>query len=104
MWGVWNQNSGIFLSTDNGNNWKEVNNGFPKTTSVISLASNSQNHIFAGTMNGILRTTNLGQSWEPINNGINSKYIYSILIKLIVIDDDPPLEVIVDLKACLRLH
>jgi len=39
----------VYRSTDNGNNWKKINNGLPDDTGVGPLAINDSGHIFAGT-------------------------------------------------------
>jgi len=44
-------NRGVFLSTDNGNTWREVNTGL-RSIDVRSLALNSTGHIYAGTFGG----------------------------------------------------
>ena len=51
-------------------------------TSVVSLAINSSNDIFAGTNYGygIFRSTNNGQSWSPVNNGLLAETVSSIAI------------------------
>lgn len=60
----------VFMSSDNGSNWKEVNNGLPEHTSILSLATNG-NAIFAGTSDkGIYVSTNSGASWTEANNGL----------------------------------
>jgi hypothetical protein len=40
--------NGVFLSTNNGTNWTEINSGFPANGDVRSIAV-SGNNIFAGT-------------------------------------------------------
>ena len=42
-------NSGVFLSTNNGDNWSQVNSGLPTSTHVRSLVAFSTN-LFAGTI------------------------------------------------------
>ena len=51
--------SGIYLSTDSGNNWIAKNNGLPPHLVVASLAT-SNNNIFAGTYNGLFISADNG--------------------------------------------
>lgn len=71
--------SGIFRSTDNGENWVNQNNGITNLNiNVIKI--NSTNMIFVGTENGIFRSTNNGESWIQINNGLSNFNIQAISI------------------------
>jgi hypothetical protein len=66
--------AGVFLSTNNGNSWIAVDNGFPVTENVTAIAINGTS-IFAGTLqDGIFRSTNNGSSWTPVNNGLGLLY------------------------------
>jgi hypothetical protein len=60
----------IYISTDNGMNWKGVNSNLPQNApgfvTVSSLGSN-RGSMFAGTFAGVYRSTNNGESWESIN-------------------------------------
>jgi photosystem II stability/assembly factor-like uncharacterized protein len=72
--------NGVFLSTNNGNSWTPVVNGFPVLESVTCMAINGAN-IFAGTLSdGIYRSTNNGTSWTPVNNGISNPYIHALVV------------------------
>ena len=66
--------TGVFRSTDEGENWNEINNGLPSffyNRYVESLAINSKGFIFMGTViDGIFRSTDNGNSWTAIGNGI----------------------------------
>ena len=69
--------NGVYLSTNNGNNWTltSLTNKY-----VYSLAS-SGNYIFAGTDTGVYISTNYGTSWIQKNQGFNSTpEIRSLLI------------------------
>ena len=63
----------VYLSTDNGSNWTQINNGL--TTSlyaVYSIVVNGSN-IFAGTYgSGVFHSTNNGSNWTQVNNGLTS--------------------------------
>ena len=72
-------NQGIYLSTDNGDNWTltDLLNG------THSLAINSIGDIFAGTFsNGIYRSTDNGDNWTQINTGMVG-YVLDIVINSI---------------------
>jgi photosystem II stability/assembly factor-like uncharacterized protein len=62
-------NSSIYMSTNNGGNWAEVNNGLPATNQTMSLAIKG-NSIFAGTSNGVYSSSNNGSGWTASNNGL----------------------------------
>jgi photosystem II stability/assembly factor-like uncharacterized protein len=68
--------SGIFLSTNIGNNWFIVD-----TTShdVLSLAI-SGTTIFAGTSYGILKSTNYGASWSESYSSLNYIGVNSLVV------------------------
>lgn len=64
------QYNGLFFSSDNGANWKTVNNpslGKDLITGLTSVGSN----IFASTrFSGIFLSTDNGNSWTAVNNGL----------------------------------
>jgi photosystem II stability/assembly factor-like uncharacterized protein len=71
------QLSGIYLSTNNGVNWIQVNNGI--TGYYIRAITSSGTDIFAGTTTaGVFISTNNGTNWAPINNGLTNSYIFSL--------------------------
>jgi hypothetical protein len=56
---------GVYISTDNGDNWILSLND-PGVTSIFTIGSN----IFVGSFgNGIWRSTNYGSTWAQINDG-----------------------------------
>lgn len=60
--------TGVFMSTDQGENWSQA--GLP-TTDVRSIASINDT-IFVGTNgSGIYKSTDWGATWQAINNGLN---------------------------------
>jgi hypothetical protein len=70
---------GVFLSTDNGNNWYEKNEGFSVSPSVNALLI-ANNYIFAGTgLQAVWRRplSELITSNQNINNEIPSMYSLS---------------------------
>ena len=71
---------GVFGSTNHGMNWTHLNNGWAQYRQVISIAVNSQEHIFAENAGyGIYRSTDLGNSWILVSTDIYSP-IYDIFI------------------------
>lgn len=73
--------AGIYRSTDNGENWTWLKNGFP-VTDVQCIAINASGHLFAGTyFAGIYRSIDNGNSWLPVNNGLATDFVHSIAIQ-----------------------
>lgn len=72
--------SGMFLSTDKGSSWKEINTGITnKQVWSISIVDNT---LFAGTSNGgLFRSTDNGSSWTNANNGISATTIIKSIVK-----------------------
>ena len=72
----------VFLSTDNGTNWREIDSGLttPDYEDYISSIAISGNNLFAGTR-GVFLSTNNGTNWNPVNSGLT---IAQGLIKLAV--------------------
>jgi hypothetical protein len=72
------QDSGVFLSTNNGTSWSPVNNGINKKVNELTL---SGTNIFASTRGGgIFLSTNNGSSWSTVNNGLTTLYIYPLAV------------------------
>lgn len=72
------ENDGIYLSTNDGENWTLVNTGLTNTA-VRSLAISGAN-IFAGTAgSGVFLSTNNGTNWNAINNGLTNTDVRAIL-------------------------
>jgi ligand-binding sensor domain-containing protein len=69
---------GVFLSTDNGTSWVQVNNGLTNTW-VFALAV-SETAVFVGTYDGVFVSTNNGTSWTAANSGLTNYFINSIVI------------------------
>ncbi|HZK77254.1 MAG TPA: hypothetical protein VFD13_10125 [Candidatus Kapabacteria bacterium] len=71
---------GICLSTDNGANWKQIDNASPYQDMTISLAV-SGNELFAGTPDfGVLRSTDSGAHWTIINTGLTDSVASSLVV------------------------
>jgi hypothetical protein len=74
--GTWG--GGVFLSTDNGTNWTEVNTGLTNTN-VRAFVVTSTN-LFAGTDGGVFLSTDNGTSWTAVNSGLTNLLVYSLAI------------------------
>lgn len=67
------QPEGLYLSTDNGDNWGAPLVTVPTGDNIFSIAINpstNPNTIFVGTRNGPLRSIDNGFNWSPAINGI----------------------------------
>jgi hypothetical protein len=66
---------GLWISTNNGNDWIESNNGL-LSTFIVSLGAIQNTSggptLFAGTGAGVYRSTNNGVSWIEANNGLTN--------------------------------
>jgi len=72
--------NGMFLSTDKGSSWKEINTGI--TNKQIWSISTVDNTLFAGTASGgLFRSTDNGSNWLTANNGISTTTIIRSIVK-----------------------
>ena len=67
--------AGIFESTDNGENWNEINEGLQ--SKIIHTIFINGTTIFAGTETGASASTNNGLSWNTINTGLAGLGVWS---------------------------
>ena len=72
---------GVFITTDNGDNWLEKNNGLTNLH-VNSIVVKGE-YIFAGTDGGVFLSTNNGDSWSAVltEEGSSTLSITSLAIK-----------------------
>lgn len=78
--------SGLYKSTDGGDNWSQINNGFPVNGGVpslpvaTSLAVDPQTPatVYAGTTFGLFKSTNGGGDWTALTVGLPATRIYDI--------------------------
>jgi hypothetical protein len=72
--------NGIYVSSNNGNNWSPVNNGLPEACYVLQLLSSGSN-VFAGISNSntysqtvklIYLSTNNGNTWINKSQGLDT--------------------------------
>ncbi|MBM4162119.1 MAG: hypothetical protein FJ217_13610 [Ignavibacteria bacterium] len=70
---------GVFLSTDNGTSWTQVNTGLTNT-SVWALAVGGTN-LFAGTLGGgVFLSTDNGTSWSAANTGLTNTTVMAFAV------------------------
>lgn len=62
---AWEENGGIFKSTDEGKTWVRKDNGI--NTNGITKLIKSPDDLYAGTFDGIYLSINDGESWEKVN-------------------------------------
>jgi len=75
---VGTSSAGVFISTNNGESWKAVNKGLPR--SPVSSLETSGNKLFAGTEGkGIFLSTNNGKTWNAVNTGLPIYPLYSLV-------------------------
>ena len=67
-------NSGFYISSDNGTNWIQRNNGLTNL-SIYDLAL-SGNNLIAGTGSGVFLSTNQGQNWHLVSS--NSLWNFAV--------------------------
>lgn len=62
---------GVFVSTNNGLNWVQKNNGLPIPAQISALCLTASGELFAAIPSGsnaaIYRSTNNAESWQPTN-------------------------------------
>jgi photosystem II stability/assembly factor-like uncharacterized protein len=58
--------TGVYLSTDNGMNWRETANPH-SNEDIYPVAANSKGEMFIGGSTGIIRSTNDGASWTQLD-------------------------------------
>jgi photosystem II stability/assembly factor-like uncharacterized protein len=72
--------NGVYLSTDKGASWKEINTGI--TNKQIWSIAVIGNTLFAGTAGGgLFRSTDNGSNWTAANNGISATTIIRSVVK-----------------------
>ena len=75
---------GVFRSTDNCENWTQINNGLPFDDSsgtwsnIYALSFNSDGTIFIVSSEDLYRSTDNGDSWTETNSGLSNLYVTSI--------------------------
>jgi hypothetical protein len=70
---------GVFISTNNGTNWVQANNGLPLNYGIHSLAV-SGNSVFAGLDSGVFRLTNNSTNWTKVSDGLTRTSINALAV------------------------
>jgi len=73
------ENGKIFITTDGGSNWVNVNSGTITRLNQITFL-NSNFGIIAGSKRTILRTTNAGMNWQSVMNSNSSLDFHDVKI------------------------
>ena len=79
--------SGVFLSTNDGTSWTDVNSGLPTNTNVSSFAVSGTN-LFAGAFEdqnlgrpgGVFLSTDNGGNWTAVGNGLTNINVRALAI------------------------
>ena len=72
-------NTGLFCSTDEGESWTSIDNGF--TCTYVQTLATVDATIFAATGDsGIFRSTDHGAVWAAVNGGLTSLNVWSLAI------------------------
>ncbi len=66
----------IFLTTNQGKDWSESDNGV--SANIINALCCSSPNIFAGTNNGIFLSRDNGSSWTAVDSGLADTYVCSL--------------------------
>jgi len=74
--GYYDNGNGVFYSSDGGENWKQLGLGGKV---VLSLAFNSDGHLYAGTpRDGLFFTYDMGNTWYSQTNGLYRKQVFRL--------------------------
>jgi len=61
----------VLVSTNDGNTWTTISNGFPAGAAINGLTFDSDNHqLWAATTQGIYRFDSRGTTWLALNSGL----------------------------------
>ena len=71
--------AGIYISTNNGDNWTQKNNGLQNPSGFSELCTKG-NLIFAGNMEAVFVTSDNGDTWIEKDDGLNGESIYCLLV------------------------
>lgn len=70
--------SGVFLSTNKGDNWTRISNGLPANNGVRAMAAIGTN-LFAAAFNmGVYLSTNNGSNWNQVNAGLSNTSVQTL--------------------------
>jgi photosystem II stability/assembly factor-like uncharacterized protein len=66
-------NGGALISTDQGNNWRIMNNGIASNNTCL-VSAGIGNYLFIGGLQVMYRSSNLGEQWDSVSNGFPPTY------------------------------
>lgn len=73
-------NSGIYMTSNSGNNWTALNNGLPTSPKITNLLTDGAAWIASSnSYAGAYLSTDQGKTWVAANNGLNQNAIISAL-------------------------
>ncbi|HUI31641.1 MAG TPA: T9SS type A sorting domain-containing protein [Candidatus Acidoferrales bacterium] len=76
-YGMHGSGSGVYISTDQGTNWKKADSSLADTN--IYTFARIDSVVFAGTWGGgIYMSSDSGDSWVEANNGLTNSYVRTI--------------------------
>lgn len=67
--------SGVFVSTNNGESWINANTPFSGFSAMVTIDT----FLFAGTNGGVYLSTNYGTNWVPANNGLPNTLVRQLV-------------------------
>jgi photosystem II stability/assembly factor-like uncharacterized protein len=70
--------SGLFSSTDGGQNWISIKDGFPANANIQSIAVSGTTQFAALFGDGVYRSTGNGVSWSAANNGLTNLFVNAV--------------------------
>jgi len=70
---------GVFLSTNNGTSWTEVNSGLTNPD-VLALAVSGTNLLAGTNGGGVFLSTNNGTSWTEVNSGLTTPHVKALAV------------------------
>jgi beta-lactamase regulating signal transducer with metallopeptidase domain/photosystem II stability/assembly factor-like uncharacterized protein len=76
--GVLISNRSVFLSTNNGASWTEVNTGL--TDTIVNAIAISGKNLFAGTNDGVFLSPDNGKSWKAVSNGLTNLQVGKLIV------------------------
>ena len=75
--------NGVYLTTDNGSTWAQMDNGMSNPYAVCMTGSGSNLFVgttltYGGSGGGVYRSTDGGQNWTLANSGLTSLRLYCL--------------------------
>jgi photosystem II stability/assembly factor-like uncharacterized protein len=79
---VGTEDDGVFISTDHGRTWIQMNNGLTtKTVYAVAFASQNADVIYTGTFRGgIFKSSDGGKHWKAVNTDLKNLDIHALLV------------------------